>query len=174
VDLYLVRHAIAAQRSAARWPDDSRRPLTPEGAARFRSAARGLATVVPTVDRLLSSAYARAWETAEILHDETRWPKPEPSAPLEADRSPEDAFDLLQKLDATGSLALVGHEPLLSMLASRLLTGENDLVRLELKKGSILVLELTAVPGRQAAVLRWSLSPKVLRKLDPERQLSRR
>ena len=30
MDLYLVRHAVAFGRDAARWPDDSARPLTPE------------------------------------------------------------------------------------------------------------------------------------------------
>jgi phosphohistidine phosphatase len=172
VDLYLVRHAIAAPRDAVQWPDDSRRPLTPEGAARFRSAARGLATVVPTVDRLLSSAYTRAWETAEILRDEAGWPKPEPAPALEADRPPEDVHELLQRVGTTGSVGLVGHEPLLSMLASRLLTGEDHLVRLELKKGGVLLLDVAVTPG-QAAVLRWSVSPRILRSLDPERKPSR-
>jgi phosphohistidine phosphatase len=173
VDLYLVRHAIAAPRDAVQWPDDSKRPLTPEGAARFRSAARGLATVVPAVDRLLSSAYARAWETAEILHVEAAWPTPEPSPALEADRPPEDAYELLQTVGTTGSVALVAHEPLLTMLASRLLAGENHLVRLELKKGGVLLLELAVTPG-QAGVLRWSVSPRILRALDPQRKPSRR
>jgi phosphohistidine phosphatase len=169
VKLHLVRHAVAAQRSASRWPDDSERPLTEEGAARFRSAARGLATLAPTVDRMLSSPYARAWQTAEILHEETRWPEPEPCAELEADRSVRDALDLLQPLDTTSSLALVGHEPLLSLLASRLLTGESERVQLELKKGSAVLLEFDGAPDRGAAVLRWSVSPRILRTLDSRR-----
>jgi phosphohistidine phosphatase len=169
VKLYVVRHAVAAQRSASRWPDDSERPLTEAGAARFRSAARGLAALAPTIDRMLSSPYTRAWQTAEILHEETRWPEQERCAELEADRSPQDVLDLLQMLGTTSSLALVGHEPLLSLLASRVLTGENHLVRLELKKGSALLLESARVPGQDPGVLRWSLSPKILRMLDPQR-----
>ena len=31
IELYLVRHAIAAERGPD-WPDDSARPLTPDGA----------------------------------------------------------------------------------------------------------------------------------------------
>ena len=42
MNLYLVRPAIAARRDAARWADDSRRPLTAKGARRFRLDARGL------------------------------------------------------------------------------------------------------------------------------------
>ena len=168
MNLYLVRHAIAEQRSATRWPDDSARPLTGEGAARFRSAARGLATLAPAVDRMLSSPYARAWQTAELLHEETDWPAPEPCAALEADRRPADALDVLEASDAS-SLAFVGHEPLLSLLASLLLTGDGNLVQLELKKGSAVFLELSGRLGSTATVLRWSLSPKILRTLDPRR-----
>ena len=74
--LYLVRHAIAHGRDPECWPDDSRRPLTPEGEEDFRGAARGLGRVVPEVDMLLSSSYERAWRTAEILAEQAGWPAP--------------------------------------------------------------------------------------------------
>ena len=41
MDLYLVRHAIAFNPDPTQWPDDSQRPLTPEGQKRFKRAARG-------------------------------------------------------------------------------------------------------------------------------------
>ena len=41
IELYLVRHAIAAERGAE-WPDDTKRPLTVRGMARFKDAVRGL------------------------------------------------------------------------------------------------------------------------------------
>ena len=114
MELYLVRHAIAAKRDPGLWPDDSQRPLTPEGITRFRSAARGLAEIVPSVERVLASPYPRAWQTAEILNEETGWPVPEPREELAADRSPDDGAALLEEIDAE-SLALVGHEPNLSL-----------------------------------------------------------
>ena len=161
LELYLVRHAIAEKRDAARWPDDSQRPLTPEGIARFRSAARGLTKIVPSVERVLSSPYPRAWQTAEILCEETEGPAPEPCPALEADRSPAEAIKLLAGIDAA-SLAFVGHEPHLSSAASQLLTGDADLLGLELKKGGVVFVEL----AETSAVLRWSVSPKILRRLD--------
>ena len=48
--VYLVRHAVAHSRNSERWPDDSKRPLTPEGEEEFVGAARGLARIVPEVD----------------------------------------------------------------------------------------------------------------------------
>ena len=73
MELYLVRHAIAGHADHARWPDDTQRPLTEEGIARFQPAARGLARIVPTVERVLSSPWVRAWQTAEILQEESGW-----------------------------------------------------------------------------------------------------
>jgi phosphohistidine phosphatase len=60
MDLYLVRHAIAGDADPSRWPNDSDRPLTPAGEKRFRRAARGLGRIVPKVDVVLSSTFARA------------------------------------------------------------------------------------------------------------------
>ena len=162
-----MRHAIASKRDAERWPDDSQRPLTPEGVERFRRAARGLAMIVPSVESLLSSPYSRAWQTAEILDEETRWPAPEPREELAAGRPPDEGAALIEEIEAE-SVALVGHEPSLSLLASFLMTGDHDLARLDLKKGGAAFLELPdrADANGGTAILRWSLSPKILRMLD--------
>ena len=42
MELLVVRHAIAFERSPRRWPDDAERPLSPRGVARARKAALGL------------------------------------------------------------------------------------------------------------------------------------
>jgi phosphohistidine phosphatase len=160
-----VRHAIADTRDFARWPDDSRRPLTPEGAERFRSAARGLRRIVAQVDVLLSSPYTRAWQTAEILQEEAGWPAPQRCEPLEADRSPASALDALSAV-GSGSVALVGHEPCLSSLASLLAAGDGGTLNLELKKGGVAFLESPGDPAPGRALLRWSVSPKILRALE--------
>jgi phosphohistidine phosphatase len=163
LDVLLVRHAIAADRDSSAWPDDSLRPLTERGERRFRPAARGLRTIVASVDAILASPYVRAWRTAELLHEEAHWPAPERCEALEAERSPADA---LAVLTAEGSVALVGHEPFLSSFASLLLTGDEAAARLELKKGgaALLSFDSSAAPGE--ATLRWHLPPKILRALD--------
>ncbi len=119
------------------------------------------------MERVLSSPYPRAWETAELLDEEAGWPAPEPREELAAARAPDDGAALLEELDAE-SLALVGHEPNLSLLASYLLTGDVGFVQLELKKGGVAFLELPdrADGNGGNAILRWSLSPKILRRLD--------
>ena len=165
IEVYLVRHAIAEDRDPARWPDDSRRPLTEEGAASFRRAARGLQRIVPTVDRVLSSPYPRALQTAEILRDDAGWPAPEPRDQLAAASSPDAALELLRDQGANTSVALVGHEPNLSSFASLLLTGNDTALEVELKKGGVIALDWAADPGSAAALLRWIATPRLLRSL---------
>jgi phosphohistidine phosphatase len=162
--LYLVRHAFAAHADPAQWPDDALRPLTEEGAERFRRAARGLRRIVPEVDAVLSSGFARAWQTAELLHEEAEWPEPEDFPSLEAGRP---AAPVLEALRGRGeaSIALVGHEPNLSRLASLLCAGDEDTLRLELKKGAVALLGCDLGVEPRGAYLRWSVAPKTLRRL---------
>jgi len=149
--VYVVRHAIAEDRDADRWPDDALRPLSAEGERRFRRAARGLREIAPAVDAVLSSPYVRAWRTAEILYEEAGWPAPERCDRLEAWRQPDDALDVLPR---TGSVALVGHEPAMSGLVA-LLVGAD--LRLDFKKGGVALVEDGA--------LRWYATPKILCRL---------
>ena len=169
IELYLVRHAVAENRSPARWPDDSERPLTPEGAARFRRAAHGLRRIVPSVERLVSSPYARAWQTAELLRDEAGWTEPEPSQLLTAIREPAESLPLLHEIGRDATVALVGHEPHLSMLASLLVSGDQSAVHLDLKKGGVIALEFESSAAPGAATLRWVVTPKILRRLASAR-----
>ena len=172
MDVYLVRHAIADHRDPARWPNDAQRPLTAKGIARFRSAARGLHRIVPEVEVVLASPYARAWETAEILRDEVAWPTPERCPALEAIQPPGGGLEVLRARKDRSSVALVGHEPYLSRLASLLLSGQEGAVQLELKKGGVTLLAFAGDPHPGGALLRWSASPKILRSLDPDMRRS--
>jgi phosphohistidine phosphatase len=164
MDLYLVRHAIAEDRDAAQWPNDGDRPLSAKGIDRFQREAKGLATLVPTVDIVLASPFARAWHTAEILAEHAGWPPPVRSGGFRAERTAEDSLAAIEALRGTGALAAVGHEPNLSELASLALIGTIDLP-IAFKKGAVLALtfESTVAPGR--AYLRWLLPPRALRSL---------
>lgn len=164
MDLYIVRHAIAEERDPSRWPDDGDRPLSAKGIDRFEAEARGLATLVPSVDLVLASPYARAWHTAEILTKEAGWPLPVRTDELRSERTAEGSFAAIQAASGAGSIAAVGHEPNLSELASLAILGTIDMP-IELKKGAVLAVtfEGAVAPGR--AYLRWLLPPKALRSL---------
>ena len=161
MDLYLVRHAIAEPHDAMRWADDSERPLTPAGIERFRAVARGLRRLGVEVDAVLASPYVRAWHTAEILEKEAGWPTPEELRALEPSTPRNECLMALRdRYEST--LALVGHQPLLSELASLLLAGDGRLLRLELKKGAAMCLRFESSPQAGTAALRSSVSPKML------------
>jgi phosphohistidine phosphatase len=165
MELYLIRHGVAATRDPSRWPEDRDRPLTPEGEDRFRKAARGLGKLVPAVERVFASELARAWRTAELLHEEIEWPQPEKCVELEPGATAELAVRALVPVSGAASVALVGHEPNLSDLAALLLTGDQDGVGIQLKKGAVISLEVDGLPGDGDALLRWALPPKALRAL---------
>jgi phosphohistidine phosphatase len=165
VDVYLVRHAAAFGRDPDRWPDDSRRPLTPEGEEEFRHAARGLLELTPRVDVVLSSPYVRAWRTAQILSELDSWPDPESSPVLEPTLPPEKATQELLSYAEAESVAVVGHRPGLHELAAYLLTGEADGLEISLKKGGVACIRFEDVPTPGTGDLRWLLTPKVLRSI---------
>ncbi len=165
MELYLVRHAIAFERDPARWPDDGERPLSPQGEARFRPAARGLKRIVPTVEIVLSSPFARAWRTAELLAKEAGWPDPEPERAFEAGQRVTRAVTALRRHSDRQSVAVVGHEPNLSELAAHLMAGGEDDLAIEVKKGGVVCLGLDEGVRTSSAWLRWSVSPKILRAL---------
>jgi phosphohistidine phosphatase len=161
--LYVVRHAIACVRDPVAWPDDRERPLTPAGVKRFRQAARGLRALEATADRVLSSRYVRAWQTAEILAGVARWPEPEPCPALESDSGPSEVVAALRPYANTPALAVVGHEPQLHELASLLLTADGGRAALEFRKGAVACLLLDGPATAGTATLLWHAPPKLLR-----------
>ena len=165
MELVLLRHAIADERDPGRYPDDSLRPLTDHGRERFRRAARGLATLVDPPQRMLASPYARTWETATILADEAGWPDPEPCEPLAAHHGAETALAMAVGLGDAGRIALVGHEPTMTLLA-RLLLAEPDRAGVDwFRKGAaaLIACDGAAAPGTGRLV--WMHQPRALRAL---------
>ena len=162
MDLYLVRHAVAEDRNPARWPDDSRRPLTPEGEERFRKACRGLRRLAPDPALVISSGAVRAWRTALILQEEAGWPAPVCSEELGAPYSPGALLRALQAQRAE-TVAVVGHEPHLSTFATYLLTGDEAPTLIEMKKGGAACLSFPGPAEAGHATLRWLATPKLLR-----------
>lgn len=163
MDVYLVRHAAAHGRDPERWPDDSFRPLTPEGEDAFRRSLPGLAQLAPRVDALLSSPFERAWRTAEVLNELEGWPAPKSWAPLEPTLPPEKAALVLEAYGAAEAVAVVGHRPGLHELASYLLTGEADGAEIAIKKGGVVCVRFEGAFSPGAGQLRWLVTPKILR-----------
>ena len=162
MEVFLVRHAIAHERNGKRWPDDSKRPLTAAGIAKYRKAARGLVTLLPESAALLASPYKRARETADLLAQAARHMKVVECGELAASESAQRAFELLQTRREK-AVILVGHEPYLSHFMAEAIAGAH--LAVEFKKGGAACLEFEGRPKPSRATLKWMLSPKVLRAL---------
>lgn len=161
-ELYLVRHAPAADRGPA-YPDDRQRPLTPDGEARMAEIAAGVAALGVELDEILTSPFLRARQTADILA--RAWhpaPKVTDLAALATDGRPADVLAALAKRSARRRLALVGHMPGLGELAATLLGLPEAL---DFKKGAICCLEIEALPLRRPGRLQWFAPPRMLRRI---------
>jgi phosphohistidine phosphatase len=161
MQLLVVRHAIAAERSA-RWPDDAERPLTPAGAERASQAALGLRRIADPPARVLASPLRRAQETAAILTRFAGWPEASVCVQLLPGASPEELLALLART-RDRRIALVGHEPALGRLLAACLPGGMNETAFEMKKMGVALLEFPGAARAGRGRLVWLLPPKVLR-----------
>lgn len=157
-----MRHAAAVPRGTPGIADDDR-PLTPRGKAKFRVAAKGLARIADRPDLLLTSPLPRAKATAEIaaLAFKRVEPRIEPAL---AGETVEDIVAALRRLPAAQSVAIVGHEPVLSALLAHFL-GASRPERIAFKKGGAALVDLPDGPGAAGRLL-WFLKPRILRALS--------
>lgn len=162
----LVRHGPAGDRAvwALARRDDRLRPLTPEGRKRTKRAFKGLRAILPRLERIATSRFVRAEQTARILH--ALYPKARFStlAALAHGAKPAGIDRWLRARGPEECVALVGHEPELGLYLSRLL-GAGARPVAALKKPSCALVEFDGrfAPGR--GQLQWLLQPKALRSL---------
>ncbi|MCC7362908.1 MAG: histidine phosphatase family protein [Dehalococcoidia bacterium] len=159
MEVCLVRHAIAEDRGA-RFPDDRQRPLTERGRARMREATVGIQQLfLPEV--VVSSPLRRAIETAEILCDVLGLRKMEVHNGLATG----DDDELIDFVNALGRerVALVGHEPHISMTLSYLLCGSPEGLRSVYKKGAAALVGFNGPVMPGAGALYWLMQPAALR-----------
>ena len=162
LELYLIRHGVAAERGKE-WPDDSKRPLTPEGISRLRKSARGLTAIGVGFDQVVTSPLVRTRQTAEILAEEMKSKAPIAiSDALAPAGAPAAVIQEIARHVRKPRVALVGHEPNLGELAAQLIGSRNAIA---FKKGGICRIDFDVLPPKGAGSLQWFLTPKVLRKL---------
>ena len=161
-DLYLVRHAIAAERGE-QWPDDTKRPLTDTGMTRFKEAVAGLAWLGVEIDEIFTSPLVRAKQTATLLADGLgNKTSVKTLDALSPGHTPRQVMNELSRTAKRRRIALVGHEPGLGELAAHLLGAARPL---PFKKGGVCYIAVQGLTSRRAGELLWFLPPKLLRRL---------
>ena len=157
MDLFVLRHGKAGQSTDG--TDDSKRALTGDGKDEIRKTGKWMRQKKFGFDVIATSPLTRAYETAEIiaraLGRKERlivWEELAPGGDLDticyhAAQYGEDA-----------AVLLTGHEPLLSMLISRIIAG-NDTISIILAKGGLAKIRNFSFDKRPSGDLQWLLTP---------------
>ena len=168
-ELLLLRHGIAEERSPE-LPERTR-ALTDKGRQRTRAVLERALALGLVADRMLSSPFTRARQTAEMARSVGLAPALELSETLEPGHDPlpllVSALAGLAPAPIGGGASparlrvlLVGHEPDLGRLAARLLGANPEAIQLRKAGLALLALPAGATPG--SASLRLLLSPRSL------------
>src|SRR6476469_8172933 len=156
--LYLIRHAVAERSSTS--GQDADRQLTPEGFAKLRKQAHGLAWLGVVPDELRCSPFQRTQQTTALL-GAVLAPKLsiKPCHELAPGHAPDEVITALLPSASAQNIMLVGHEPELSRLASYLMTGSADMAPMPFKKGSVAAIEVPSLSPRTLGRLLWFTPP---------------
>jgi phosphohistidine phosphatase len=166
MEIYLVRHAVAQQLGKKNEFTDEKRSLTSQGRERMRDIARGLKRLGVVPDLIMTSPLVRAMETGDILAEVLGVDQKQVrrSQALSPGGSFDKLFAELKQQKRIESVALVGHEPDLSSLISRIVSGDGNL-SVPLKKGGVCCINVAeTVPAFKGSLI-WLLTPKQLRLL---------
>ncbi len=153
VHVYLIRHAHADDGK-----NDAARPLSAKGRAQIRRIGRLLreAKAIEAVE-FWHSPLVRSRDTAELLARTLK--KEIRLAEVSGLKHEDDPSLMACKLgDARHPIAVVGHEPHLSALASLMVVGQVEPARFRLKKCAVLRLDRSS--GGWS--VRWQISPELV------------
>jgi phosphohistidine phosphatase len=161
MEIYILRHGIAAELDSETGGRDADRPLTAKGKRKLRQLVSAIEALELRFDCVLSSPYVRARQTAEIVVDGLDL---RDCLELTNTLMPGGSSDKLVRLlsgmtPQPESVLVVGHEPFLSCLISLWVFGDKESL-VDLKKGSLCKLETDALVHGQCATLKWLLTPK--------------
>lgn len=158
MELYLLRHGIAEDGHAGQ--PDSDRALVPEGEEKLAQVLKVAKKSGVAPSLILSSPYRRARQTADIAARVFGYA----GQILETDAltpmgRPDEVWHELKLHRGEASVLLASHEPLTGQLAAYLLRSPSLLI--DVKKGSLIRIDLEYLGAEPRGVLRWILTPKL-------------
>jgi phosphohistidine phosphatase len=156
VDVYILRHGKAEDTGPGR--EDADRRLTKRGRDEIAAAGRWMAAQELRFDLIAASPFVRAQETATIIagclggKDRiTTWKILAPGG------NPESVCRQIGKHPDVRAILLVGHEPLLSSLISRIITG-NENAAIAMSKGALAKIREFSPRNSPAGELHWLIT----------------
>lgn len=142
--LYLLRHGSA---EAAAGRPDRERALTPEGIRQIQAQAACLRRAGLRLDRIYTSPYLRARQTAELVGAELGLTV-DVAPVLQCGCAFDDAVALLQEADGAEAVMLVGHQPDLGRIVQAFSGSE-----VAVQTGTLVVLDVYRLRSRGAALV---------------------
>ena len=162
MNLFIIRHAWAAQRDDSAYPDDALRPLTDEGRKRFARMVEALVPRGLAPQLIVTSPMLRCLQTAEVLAqalgEKTKVVQRKELLP---GGDPKHLLAWTEEHAAgLDQVAWVGHAPDVGYLAAALIGLDNGW--LELKKGAIAAIGFAGPPELGRGELQWLVTAKLL------------
>ena len=161
MDLYLVRHAWAADRDDPQWPDDDLRPLTKEGQQRFADVVAKLVERGMKPETIAASPLVRCVETARLLAAGVGKIK---IVELDELRPGSDLAGMIawtaREARKHEQIAWVGHSPDVDRMAAALIGSPDGLIRFA--KGAVAAIRFDGPPALGGGELLWLVTAKVL------------
>jgi phosphohistidine phosphatase len=160
MQVWLIRHAVAAEREEFNGPDEAR-PLTAKGERQFRSFIDWLVEQTTTPSVIVTSPLVRAAQTAEIARKGLGLKKKDVSESqiLSPGAEPQALVELARQSSPSivSTVALVGHEPDLSRAVSAFIGGGE----IAFGKGFVAAIDFPEEPALGAGRLCWFVGPKL-------------
>ena len=142
---------------------DSKRPLTVAGEKEMIIISKALKKMGIRLDVILTSPLKRAHQTADIVAKEFKAQnKLRQMRELSPEGDKKALYQSLSSFKEGTSILLVGHNPYLSEMVSEVVTDDSS-VRLDLKKGGIVRIRVTAPAPKLKGELRWIITPRLSR-----------
>jgi len=157
--LLLVRHGIAEDAGPSTGYRDESRALTPDGIARMRRAARGMAALGLSVDLILTSPLTRCLQTAEIIQG-TLGGTLEDDPRLAPGMTLDDLAGAVSDRGSPLRVMACGHQPNMSLVTSELIGGGD----VDFRKGTLAALEVFSLRPH-GALLRALYPSSALRRI---------
>jgi len=162
MDIYFLRHASAGQYSPG--SNDDKRPIDKTGEQQSHDVGRALAGLDLKFDAIISSPLTRAMQTATIAAAELgHKDKIVADDALRPEASYEQFENLLARYAKKKAILLVGHNPSMTEFLIQILAGSDSSEFIDFKKGALAKIERI---DRQPAILKWCLTPKVVRAIQ--------
>jgi phosphohistidine phosphatase len=162
MDLYIIRHAWAGHYGDPQWPDDSLRPLTDEGKARFAQVVAKLAQRGFAPQTIASSPMIRCMQTARIVAQGLS--VDQPIVELEELLPGGRIEGLLEWTANTAAehdqIAWVGHAPDVGRLTTELIGSSGGWIRFG--KGAVAAVRFYEEVEAAQGELRWLVTAKML------------